>query len=94
MTREQSIAKFVFDYDDSLPISGHRRHLVEAIERHRVLIVAGATGSGKSTQLPKLAIEAGRGRGGMAAHTQPRRIAARGGGLDDRCDNGLRTGDQ
>ena len=49
----------------------------EALRRHQVLIVAGDTGSGKSTQLPQICLELGRGRGGPIAHTQPRRIAAR-----------------
>ena len=64
-------------YPDSLPISERRDELVAAIREHQVVIVAGETGSGKSTQLPKLCLEAGRGLGGMIGHTQPRRVAAR-----------------
>ncbi len=71
-------------YPPELPISERRDDLVEAIRAHQVLVVAGETGSGKSTQLPKLCLEAGRGtkdeatgRGGWIGHTQPRRIAAR-----------------
>ena len=64
-------------YPDSLPISARRDELVEAIRDHQVVIVAGETGSGKSTQLPKLCLDAGRGVDGMIGHTQPRRVAAR-----------------
>ncbi|MGI9598153.1 MAG: ATP-dependent RNA helicase HrpA, partial [Acidimicrobiales bacterium] len=64
-------------YPPELPIVDRRRELVEAIRDNQVLIVAGETGSGKSTQLPKLCIEAGRGAGGLIGHTQPRRLAAR-----------------
>lgn len=65
------------DPPTELPISAHRADLVAAIAANRVVVVAGSTGSGKSTQLPKLCLEAGRGRTGMIGHTQPRRIAAR-----------------
>ncbi len=64
-------------YDASLPIASHRRELLDAISEHQVVIVSGQTGSGKSTQLPLICLEAGRGRDGLIAHTQPRRIAAR-----------------
>jgi ATP-dependent helicase HrpA len=64
-------------YDDELPITAHREEILEAIGMHQVVIVAGETGSGKTTQLPKLCLEAGRGVRGMIACTQPRRIAAR-----------------
>ena len=64
-------------YPDNLPISERRDELVAAIREHQVVIVAGETGSGKSTQLPKLCLEAGRGLDGMIGHTQPRRVAAR-----------------
>jgi ATP-dependent helicase HrpA len=68
------------EYDRALPISAHRAEILEALARHPVIVVCGATGSGKTTQLPKLCLEAGRGLGGRAGligHTQPRRIAAR-----------------
>ncbi len=64
-------------YPDSLPITERRDELLAAIRDHQVVIVAGETGSGKSTQLPKLCLEAGRGVDGMIGHTQPRRVAAR-----------------
>ncbi len=64
-------------YPSELPISARRDELVELIRDHQVVIVAGETGSGKSTQLPKLCLEAGRGTAGLIGHTQPRRVAAR-----------------
>ncbi len=63
--------------DDSLPVALRRREIIDAIVANQVLIVCGETGSGKSTQLPKLCLEAGRGVDAMIGHTQPRRIAAR-----------------
>ena len=60
-----------------LPISAHAESIVEAIRDNQVVIVAGETGSGKSTQLPKLCLDAGRGQRGLIGCTQPRRIAAR-----------------
>src|SRR5690606_30968545 len=64
-------------YPETLPIADRRDEIVAAIRDHQVVIVAGETGSGKSTQLPKLCLEAGRGVSGMIGHTQPRRVAAR-----------------
>ena len=64
----------VIVYPPELPVSAARDEIARAIEDHQVVIVAGATGSGKTTQLPKICLELGRGR---IAHTQPRRIAAR-----------------
>lgn len=65
------------EYDPALPITAHRAEILEALARHPVIIVCGATGSGKTTQLPKLCLEAGRATSGLIGHTQPRRIAAR-----------------
>jgi ATP-dependent helicase HrpA len=65
------------EYDPALPITAHREEILSALACHPVIIVCGATGSGKSTQLPKLCLEAGRGTSGLIGHTQPRRIAAR-----------------
>lgn len=64
-------------YPEALPVVQARPRLLEAMQRHAVLIVCGETGSGKSTQLPKLLLEAGCGRRGLIGHTQPRRLAAR-----------------
>ncbi len=65
------------DYPEELPVSERRGEIAEAIKKHQVVIVAGETGSGKTTQLPKICLEVGRGITGMIGHTQPRRIAAR-----------------
>jgi ATP-dependent helicase HrpA len=60
-----------------LPIAVQREAILEALRAHQVIVVAGETGSGKSTQLPQYCLEAGRGLAGVIAHTQPRRLAAR-----------------
>jgi ATP-dependent helicase HrpA len=65
------------EYPAQLPVSEGRDDLIAAIRDHQIVIVAGETGSGKTTQLPKICLEAGRGTAGMIGHTQPRRIAAR-----------------
>jgi ATP-dependent helicase HrpA len=70
-------AKPCIEYPSDLPISSHRDELVAMIRQRQVLVVCGETGSGKSTQLPKLCLEAGLGRAAMIGHTQPRRLAAR-----------------
>lgn len=64
-------------YPEQLPVSARGEDLLAAIGAHQVVVVAGETGSGKTTQLPKLCLELGRGVRGAIAHTQPRRIAAR-----------------
>ncbi|MFI8618082.1 ATP-dependent RNA helicase HrpA [Acidovorax sp. NPDC077693] len=71
-------------FPESLPVSGRREEIMAAIEKHQVVIVCGETGSGKTTQLPKIALALGRGKcnakpgqkGQLIGHTQPRRIAA------------------
>ncbi len=64
-------------YDDSLPIAAKRDEIKKLVAENQVVIIAGETGSGKTTQLPKICLELGRGQFGLIAHTQPRRIAAR-----------------
>ena len=64
-------------YPPELPVSQRAGEIAKAIRDHRVVIVSGETGSGKSTQLPKICLDAGRGVRGLIGHTQPRRIAAR-----------------
>lgn len=64
------------NYPPGLPISGQREEIIAAIQENQVLIIAGETGSGKTTQLPKMCLEAGLGQERMIACTQPRRIAA------------------
>ena len=64
-------------FDDSLPVAREADRIVELIRAHPVVVIAGETGSGKTTQLPKLCLAAGRGVSGMIGCTQPRRIAAR-----------------
>ncbi len=63
--------------DESLPIAARSEEIVKRIREHQVIVLAGETGSGKTTQLPKLCLAAGRGRHGMIGCTQPRRLAAR-----------------
>ncbi len=64
-------------YPEDLPITARRQEILDLLLRHQVLVVVGETGSGKTTQLPKICLEGGRGITGLIGHTQPRRIAAR-----------------
>jgi ATP-dependent helicase HrpA len=64
-------------YPENLPVSQKKQDILHAIRDHQVVIVAGETGSGKTTQLPKICLELGRGVKGLIGHTQPRRLAAR-----------------
>jgi ATP-dependent helicase HrpA len=64
-------------FPEELPVSGRRDEIAELIEKHQVVVLAGETGSGKTTQLPKICLNLGRGVKGVIGHTQPRRIAAR-----------------
>ncbi|MDK8243783.1 ATP-dependent RNA helicase HrpA [Corynebacterium sp. UMB10321] len=65
------------EYPDALPVSQRKNDILEAVANHQVTVIAGETGSGKTTQIPKMLLELGRGRRGRIAHTQPRRLAAR-----------------
>jgi ATP-dependent helicase HrpA len=64
-------------YPPELPVSQHKDEIMRAIRDHQVVIIAGETGSGKTTQIPKICLELGRGVDGQIGHTQPRRLAAR-----------------
>ena len=66
-----------FDFPPELPVAQRAGEIERAIRTHPVVIVCGETGSGKTTQLPKICLAAGRGVRGLIGHTQPRRIAAR-----------------
>ena len=70
-------ARPAISYDEALPINVRRAEIAEAIQKHQVVVICGETGSGKTTQLPKICLELGRGLKGLIGHTQPRRIAAR-----------------
>ncbi len=74
-TRAQNVPSPI--YPPELPVVEQREQILKAIQQHQVIILCGETGSGKTTQLPKICLEAGRGVAGLIGHTQPRRIAAR-----------------
>src|SRR6202453_5052648 len=85
-TREQALAGLraarrtampPISYPPELPVSQRKDEILRAIRDHQVVIVAGETGSGKTTQIPKICLELGRGVAGQIGHTQPRRLAAR-----------------
>ena len=76
-SRQAAVAATTISYPPELPVSQRRDDIAAAIRDHQVVIVAGETGSGKTTQLPKICLELGRGVQGQIGHTQPRRIAAR-----------------
>ena len=75
--RARRAALPVPDFPPELPVSGRRDEIATALAAHQVIIVCGETGSGKTTQLPKIAMTLGRGVAGLIGHTQPRRLAAR-----------------
>jgi ATP-dependent helicase HrpA len=68
---------FRLEFDPALPITAKREEIARAVAEHPAVIVCGETGSGKTTQIPKILLAMGRGAAGMIGHTQPRRIAAR-----------------
>src|SRR5205807_4552414 len=74
-TRRRAVP--VVRYPAELPVGQRKNEIARAIRENQVVIVAGETGSGKTTQLPKICLELGRGVTGQIGHTQPRRIAAR-----------------
>ncbi|HEX9041850.1 MAG TPA: ATP-dependent RNA helicase HrpA [Trebonia sp.] len=76
-SRQAALAGLAIGYPQELPVSQRKEDIAAAIRDHQVVIVAGETGSGKTTQLPKICLELGRGVAGQIGHTQPRRIAAR-----------------
>src|ERR1700759_3882058 len=76
-SRESALAGVAITYPEELPVSQRKDDIAAAIKNPQVLIVAGETGWGKTTQLPKICLELGRGVTGQIGHTQPRRIAAR-----------------
>jgi len=76
-SRRAAVAATTISYPPELPVSQRKDDIAAAIRDHQVVIVAGETGSGKTTQLPKICLELGRGVNGQIGHTQPRRIAAR-----------------
>lgn len=75
LARAESVP--ALNYPDDLPVVAKREDILAAIRAHQVVVICGETGSGKTTQLPKICLEAGRGLSGYIGHTQPRRIAAR-----------------
>ncbi len=77
------------DYDTVLPIVDRREDIIEAIKKHQVVVISGETGSGKTTQIPKMCMQAGRGVRGLIGCTQPRRIAAQ--AMADRVAEELNT---
>ena len=78
--RERSLVgvadRLKIEYPENLPISAHRQEILNALKENQVIVVCGSTGSGKTTQLPKIALELGRGKFGAIGCTQPRRLAA------------------
>jgi ATP-dependent helicase HrpA len=74
--RRRSTIPKIISYPPDLPVSGRAAEIVDLLRKHAVLIVAGDTGSGKTTQLPKICVQAGLGCRGLIGHTQPRRLAA------------------
>jgi ATP-dependent helicase HrpA len=77
LARRQAAVPVRIDYPETLPVSERRDDIAAAIRDSQVVVIAGETGSGKTTQIPKICLELGRGVRGLIGHTQPRRLAAR-----------------
>ena len=77
LVRRQTAVPKRIDYPETLPVSERRDDIAAAIRDNQVVVIAGETGSGKTTQIPKICLELGRGVRGLIGHTQPRRLAAR-----------------
>lgn len=77
MSNTSALEPSAITFPEDLPVSQHREQIMAAIANHQVVIIAGETGSGKTTQLPKMCLALGLADTGMIGHTQPRRIAAR-----------------
>ncbi|MCX2960609.1 ATP-dependent RNA helicase HrpA [Rodentibacter caecimuris] len=77
VVQRKSAVKNPIIFPEDLPVSQRKKEIKKLLSEHQVIVVAGETGSGKTTQLPKMCLELGLGRLGMIGHTQPRRIAAR-----------------
>ncbi|MGQ4877463.1 ATP-dependent RNA helicase HrpA [Billgrantia sp. LNSP4103-1] len=77
LAARRTAQRVAFNYPPELPVVERRDDILAALRDHQVVVVAGETGSGKTTQLPKLCLELGLGRRGLVGHTQPRRLAAR-----------------
>ncbi len=77
LVRRQAAVPTRIDYPEALPVSERRDDIAAAIRDSQVVVIAGETGSGKTTQIPKICLELGRGVRGLIGHTQPRRLAAR-----------------
>ena len=75
--RAEAVRGLTIRYPEELPVAQRRDDIAAAIRDHQVVVIAGETGSGKTTQLPKICLELGRGVDGLIGHTQPRRLAAR-----------------
>ncbi len=75
--KQRSEKSLELHYPEELPVSQKRNEIIQAIFDHQVIVICGETGSGKTTQLPKMCLQAGLGVRGMIGHTQPRRLAAR-----------------
>src|SRR4029453_1786824 len=74
---DRAMTTSTITYPPELPVSQRRDEIAKAVRDHQVVVVGGETGSGKTTQLPKICLELGRGTAGMIGHTQPRRLAPR-----------------